>query len=266
LDIDSQSINESTKQYAKCLVVSDFVYAVFSFQFLGPVYGLARDSAFVATWAQWDTLPLNVCYDIGNTNQVSLFCAQRTSFYLRLVNNLLKVKGYSVTIPNGVHVFPVLKLQSGEYIVDPYDPFVICDSDKKWIVDYQRLLRSKSDDNFKPVRTRRLYGNTRQLFSLTYVNMLKDSYKDRYKDCFCCTIKEYLKENRSFLMSKLKSCFDIPDQPLFQNTHIIPNSHNIYSIDMIGRVDGPLTTYKDIIRYYIGLHCDSVSAEKNSKE
>ena len=262
--IDSLPYNKATKEYAKALVAADFVYASFSYQFLGTKQGLARDSTLLTAWAQWDTLPLNICYELGNYNQVSVYCSQRTSFYLRLIDTLLGIKGFSVTIPHGVHVFPVLNLQCGQFIVDPYDPFVLCDSTGTQVIDYKSLLKDKLNGNFVPKRTRRLYGNSRELVSLPYVAMLKDEYHNKENDCFCCVLQNYLSVNKVLLMNRLPPCYVMPEEPLFENTFIIHNNRNIYSIGIAGRVDGPLVTHNDIIRYYVGLECDQGGEKKNA--
>ncbi len=251
--IDSLQYDNPTKEYAKALVVADFVYAAFSFQFLGTDYGLAKDSILVNAWKQWDTLPLNVCYDLGNSNQVSVYCSQRTSFFLRLMDTLMHVKGFSVTIKKGVHVFPVIKIAGGNYIVDPFDPAVFCDSTFSNVVDYETLVQNRLDGNFKPKRTRRLYGNSRQLFSQAYLNMLRDNYPYKDKDCFCCVLKNYLTVNEAKLMATLRPCYEMPVKPEFSNTHFVHNDRNIYCIGMAGRVDGPFNAHIDIMRYYVGI-------------
>ncbi len=246
--IDSLSINEQTKEYAKALVVADFVYAAFSFQFLGPTLGMARDCTLTAGW---DSLPLNTCYTLGNSNQTSVYCIERTSFYLRLVDTLLNIKGTSIA--SKVHTFPVLNLKTGRYIIDPYDPFVIADSTGIFVIDYETLLAEKINKNFRPERTKRIFGNTRELISNSFVSELKIKYNN--SACLCCMLESYLEENKNYILSFLRPCFNAPAHN-FLNIEIIDNKQNAYALEMTGIVDGHLDSHEDIVRYYAGVECN----------
>lgn len=252
--IDTQAVPAEARQYLKALTTADMVYAVFSYQFLGPKYGLARDSQMLDIWQRWDTLPLSTCYDIGNHNTVSFYCSQRTSFFLRLVDTLLHIKGYTVNIPDGVHVFPVLHLSGGDYIVDPYDPAVFADSTGTYAVTYDALRRSKGHGHHTVIATRRAYGDTRMLISHTYLDTLR-ARSGAFDSDFGSLLCSYLHSRGSDLRQLMRPCFEVPGPPVFQDVHIIPQGHNAYSIGQHWRVDGPLFDQRDIERYYIGLSC-----------
>ena len=93
--------------------------------------------------------------------------------------------------------------------------------------------------------------------------MLKDNYKDKNKDCFCCILRSYLVENETKLMSKLKPCYEMPDEPLFHDTHIIGNDRNLYSIGVTSRVDGPFASHRDILKHYVGVKCEMDSIKRD---
>ncbi len=253
--IDSLNTNKATKEYLKSLVLADFTYATFSFQFLGPKFGLATDSTYLSILAGWDTMALSSCYDLGNLNITSLYCGQRTSFYLRLVDSLLGIKGAPVVVPYGVHIFPVITLSNGRYVMDPYDPFVICDSTKQTVISYSQLLCGKNDGNFVPIRSARLFGTSRQLFSARYVSMLRDSSGAVDKGCFCCMLKNYLAINEAKLVGSITPCFVMPEEPLFEDIKVVAGTRNLYAMGMTGRVDGPLVSHSDIVWHYIGTDC-----------
>lgn len=246
--IDTLLISADAKQYAKSLIVADFVYATFSYQFLGPNLGIANDTMLAISW---DTLPLSICYNIGNYNQASVYCAERTNFYLRLVDTLLNIKGREVFVQD-IHTFPVLEIGKGSFIVDPYDPFVIVDSSETWLVDYQSLIDGFEKNYFKPKRTARMFGGSRQLLSLPFINMLKQTFPDT--DCICCLVKMYLEKNKKYLHTFVRPCFDI-NLLVVQNVQKLTNNRYPYSLGMSGRVDGNLTTHLDVVRYYVGIDC-----------
>lgn len=253
--IDTLHTSAETRQYLKALTTADLVYAAFSYQFLGPKYGLARDSQMLDIWQRWDTLPLSTCYDIGNHNIVSFYCTQRSTFFLRLVDTLLHVKGYTVTIPDGVHVFPVLHLSGGDYIVDPYDPAIFADSTGTYALTYDALLRSKGHGHNKAIATRRIYGDTRMLLSHAYLDTLRARSGAAHEQGLGDLLCSYLHSQGGDLQRLMRPCFEVPGAPVFHEVHIIPQGHNAYSLGQHWRVDGPLFDQRDIERYYIGITC-----------
>lgn len=253
--IDTLHTSPETRQYLKALTAADLVYAAFSYQFLGPKYGLARDSQMLDIWQRWDTLSLRTCYDIGNHNAMSFYCTQRSVFFLRMVDTLLHIKGYTVTIPDGVHVFPVLHLSGEDYIVDPYDPAVFADSSGTFAVTYDSLLHSKGHGHNKAIATRRIYGDTRMLLSHAYVDTLRARSAGVHDQGISGLLCSYLHSQGSDLQRLMRPCFKVPGAPSFRDAHIIPQGHNAYSIGQHWRVDGPLFDQQDIERYYIGITC-----------
>lgn len=246
--IDTFSFNESTKKYAKALIAADFVYAAFSFQFLGPELGISNDTNLIR---EWKNLPLNICYDVGNFNQSSVYCIERTSFYLRLLDTLLNLSGNAVSTE--FHTFPVIIINQSTYIIDPFDPFVITDSSGRFVVKYEQLVKERSVGKFIPERTKRVFGNSRELISIPFRADLSSKYDN--PDCFCCDLKEYLQENKKYILSFLRPCFNAPDHQ-FDKIKILSNNHYAFSIDVSGRVDGHLNSNDDIVKYYVGVKCD----------
>jgi|GEM_PF-3381212 len=240
--IDTMSMGLSGKQYAKALIVADFVYAAFSFQFLGPQMGLANDASFID---HWDELPLEMCYEIGNTNHASVYCEERTSFYLRLVDTLLNIKGTSFFVEN-VHTFPVLFLEAGYFMVDPYDPFVVVDASNR-VVDYPRLYTGQKREEYRPIRTKRLFGHSNELVSKSLYSAMRG--ETDMDSCFCCALKNYLKQYQDSLTGNSGN-YD-PKAPYFGDIKKVSKGSNAYSMTMIGRVDGHLRDYSDVLKYYV---------------
>ncbi|MBS1684292.1 MAG: hypothetical protein JSS76_06030 [Bacteroidetes bacterium] len=253
--IDTLPYSPETRQYLKALTMADMVYAAFSYQFLGPKYGLARDSQMLDVWQRWDTLPLSTCYDMGNRNVMSFYCTQRSVFYLRWIDTMLHIKGYTVTIPDGVHVFPVLHLAAGDFIIDPYDPAIFADSSGTYAVTYDTLVKSKGHGHHRAIATRRIYGDTRMLLSRAYIDTLRAQLGAPADEPVSSMLCSYLRSRGGDLRHLMRPCFEVPGAPVFRQAYIIPHGHNAYSIGQHWRVDGPLFDQDDIERYYIGTAC-----------
>ncbi|HRG87895.1 MAG TPA: hypothetical protein PLW44_02680 [Chitinophagales bacterium] len=247
---DSLYIPVASRQYIKALIVADFVYAAFSYQFLGPELGLANQST-----QQWDTVALEHFYQAGNTNQTAFYCTERTNFYLRLVDTLLGLKGQSVSVQQ-VHTFPVVQIAGNSYIIDPYDPFVIYDTTTKTIAPYSITQNNRQIHNTIPIRTKRLFGNTRLLLSDSFIKKLKAESKTKCGQCTCELLQNYLAKQSDTIKTYIRPCFQAPEPPLFTTIkHTPTGGPNAYAIEMHGRVDGQLSSCTDIIRYYSGIDC-----------
>jgi hypothetical protein len=255
--IDSSGYNVKTAELLKSLVIGDFVYAAFSYQFLGPDMGLESD-----TVCNWNSLPLEAFYNLGNTNQTSLYCVERTAFFLRLTDSLLHIKGSPIAVSN-FHTYPVLYIQGDTFIIDPYDPFIISDSSGATVRTYSDLLRSPDAGTYAPLRTQRLFGNTHQLISRRFTDSIETACKTGRNDCLCESLHTYLINNEAKLRGFVKPCFNMPNQPLYNTLKVLgTGSTNNYIMEMTGRVDGQLSTSHDLLRYYAGRVCDTVSISK----
>lgn len=247
---DSLHVPVASRQYIKALIVADFVYAAFSYQFLGPELGLAHHST-----QQWDTVALEHFYQAGNTNQTAFYCTERTNFYLRLVDTLLGLKGQCISVQQ-VHTFPVVQIAGNSYIIDPYDPFVIYDATTKTIAPYSITQNTRQIHNAIPIRTKRLFGNTRQLLSHKFVNKLKAESTTGCQQCTCQLLQNYLAKQSDKLKTYIRPCFQLPEPPLFTTIkHTPAGGSNAYAIEMHGRVDGQLNSSTDILRYYGSIEC-----------
>ena len=251
--IDSSQLGASSKQYCKLLLLADFTYATFSYQFLGPALGLEKD-----TNCNWHTIPLADFYELGNKNQFSFYCTERSIFFLRMADTLLHIKGRIISV-EGVHDYPIVYLHTDTFIVDPFDPFVICDSARTNLLNYNTALNSKLSNSCIPVRTRRFFGNTRQLISGQFADNINADCNHKNNSCFCVALARYILHNRNNLEAYVKPCFELPDKPLYNTLKVIgAKGQNRYAMEMHGRVDGQLTNYADIRRYYVGFRCDSL--------
>jgi len=179
-DIDQNSSNKKLNNFIKSLVVADFVYASFSYRFLGDSLGIDNDSSIIK---KWDTLSLKKCFDIGNHNHAAIYCNNRTSFYVRLLDTLLSIKTEIIEI-EGVHTFPLTFIDDERFLIDPYDPFVVYDSISKVVLAYDSI---RNNPYKQIIRSKRLFGCSRELVS----NPLLQKVGIKYN---VCSLMEYLKK------------------------------------------------------------------------
>lgn len=240
--IDTIQSNKETKDYLKCLIIADFVYAAFSFQFMGPKLGYAKDAA---TIKNWKTLSLESCFNLGNKNEYAVFCGERTKFYNRLINKLVTLKTRETSI-KGIHTFPIIKIGNKEYIIDPYDPFVAIDTLERTVLDYNSILK-KQYKSLKPIRTNRTFGPSRMLISSKFYEKLKKTYGTINLGTM---LNKYLTDNDSYISIFKPKNFEVPIEKT-KKIRIVLNSKNIFAVAINGRIDGNLITEKDFYKFYM---------------
>ena len=199
--IDELKTNDQTKQYIKSLLLEEWLYSSFNFQFLGPVLGLADTSRFNIDFGTSD---ISNCYLIGNTNQVAVWCGERTKLFIRLADSLLHLKTKKITFKN-THTFPLVEIGNAIYIIDPFDPFILFDENLQTVVDYNKLIANTENINIKALRTKRNFGNSGELISKNFYNLLKNKYANKSDDVGIM-ISRYLNQNRRMLTGFIDSC------------------------------------------------------------
>lgn len=166
--------SKQTKQYAKALVTADLVYAAFSYQMdLG-----IEDSTLHSIQIQ----ELKQTYDAGVQNKIALYCGQRAIFYTRLIAAELNLKARVKDI-EGVHSFPLVTIGNNEYIMDPFDPFLVTDTNGV-VLAYDQMLN-------QPIviyHSQRTYGSTHTLISTQSLTAFSKNYS------FCGLIEYYKKK------------------------------------------------------------------------
>ena len=242
IKVDTITSNRETKDYIKSLIIADYVYAAFSFQFLGSKLGMAEDASSIKNW---DTISIKTCFDLGNKNQYAVFCGERTTFYNRLIENLLKLKTKKASI-EGVHTFPIIIIGGKDYIIDPYDPFVAVDTISKTVLDYDLIVK-KQYKSLQPIRTKRMFGSSRMLISNKLYTKLKNAYG---KISLGSMLDRYLIENDQYLLPFKPKNYEPPIEKTKKIITIL-NNKNIFAVNINGRIDGNLITEKDFYKYYI---------------
>jgi hypothetical protein len=240
---NQNTCNKATKDFINSLILADFVYAVFSFQFFGPELGEAHDAS---TFENWDNLSLKERYNIGNHNITSVYCGERTDFYIQMLDTLLGM-GVKSFFTNDVHTFPLIQLNNLDYIIDPFDPFVLLDTVNKKVVSYNELI-SLENENYLSFRTKRIFGNTRQLISKKKLFQLQEQNTD-----ICSLIFDIYKNKASYekhLPMCMKDFF-----PNFEEICFIKSEDNILAVKLYERPDGLIQTTSQIKHIYTENKC-----------
>ncbi|RKS99665.1 hypothetical protein [Flavobacterium sp. 123] len=242
IKVDTIQSNRETKDYIKSLIIADYVYAAFSFQFLGSKLGMAKDASSIKNW---DKIAIKTCFNLGNKNQYAVFCGERTTFYNRLIEKLLKLKTKQASV-EGVHTFPIIIIGGKDYIIDPYDPFVAVDTLSKTVLDYDLIVK-KQYKSLQPIRTKRMFGSSRMLISRKLYTRLKNVYG---KISLANMLDKYLIENDQYLSPFKPKNYEPPLEKTKKITTIL-NNKNIFAVNINGRIDGNLISEKDFYKYYI---------------
>lgn len=245
LFIDKLKTNYETKTYAKVLLLAEWIYGNFNYQFLGPDLGMADTSKFGVKFNQTD---LNTCYATGNKNLMALWCGDRTNMFVRLVDTLFHLKSQIISI-RPIHTFPIVEIGKSYYIIDPYDPFVLFNTESNRIISYKELLTKTEKP--KAIRTKRVFGNTGELISSKFYTMLNQQYKNHN---IVNLVEQYLADNTPHLISYIDSCSFEPFNavktiyPIQSPTNkfvIYPNHYNLPQEIKSSRFN----------KYYLGNDC-----------
>jgi hypothetical protein len=250
MQIDSTSENIETKTYLKALYLTEFVYASFSFQFLGSQLGKTNHQIAIQNW---DKMPLENCYNMGNTNLVPVWCGDRTSFYIRLLDSLLGIKATSVSIKN-VHTFPLVNIGNKRFVFDPYDPFVIFDSLKMRVMDYDEALKYFLNNNsINIIRTKKTFGVSNELVSNDLAKDILAISKNEKQDISQKLIF-YFKKNKAVFLKRFNKCtFDLHNKNgKIYLTNLKEDKFILHLSDKLNNLPMNTNRFK---KYYYGIDC-----------
>lgn len=199
IDSVNQKHTKHTATYINCLLLADFVYANCSFQFLGSLYQKNSNVAI----ANWQNLSLNQMYELGVSNQVAIWCGDRTTYFNSLLKHLLNLNAQIIHI-NKVHTYPIVSIDGLYYIVDPYYPMVITNPITNNIADYEWL--KKNIHQTEPVfrLSPRYFGESKTLISSELISYIKSlSYTN--DTLICGLVNHLLTQKKSTLLALLKN-------------------------------------------------------------
>jgi len=250
IQIDSISENIDTKSYLKALYLSEFVYASFSFQFLGSKLGKTNHQIAIDNW---DKMPLENCYNMGNNNLVPVWCGDRTSFYIRLLDTLLEIKATTISIKN-VHTFPLVNIGDRRFIFDPYDPFVIFDSLKSKVLDYDEAFKNCLNNNSIVIyRTKRTFGFPNELVSNELTNDILTS-SINLKNNFSQKLMDYFSINKAIFSKRFNNC---TFETHAKNGVIYPSNlkEDKFVLHLFDKLNNLPMNVKRFKKYYFGIDC-----------
>lgn len=246
-EVDGLDINNETKTYTKALMLAEWTFGSFNTQFLGPVIGNADTCMLGINFLQTN---IEKCYQAGNTNQLAIWCSERTALYTRLLDSCLNIK--SKIISNApTHVFPIVNIGSKWYIIDPYDPFILFNKNQTDLVDYYEI----KDNNTTALRTKRTFGTSGELISKTFYTKLKNKQPNKLT-CINNLISNYLIKNGLYLSKFIDSC-------TFENGtingKIFPTNSlcNPFVIKPFKNTQPKTIKNSRVLKYYLGQNCKS---------
>jgi hypothetical protein len=250
IQFDSNYQNENTKKYLKALYISEFVYASFSFQFMG--YQLGKTNHKIAI-ENWNNMPLEKCYNMGNSNLVPVWCGDRTSFYIRLLDSLLGIKATSVSIKN-IHTFPLVNIGNRRFIFDPYDPFVVFDSLKSRVLDYDEALKyCLKNNSINIIRTKKTFGFSNELVSNDLTRDIL-AVSNNEKQDFSQKLMFYFKKNKDVFLKRFNKCtFEKhAKNGVIYHSNLKDDKFVFQLIDKLNNLPMNVNRFK---KYYFGIDC-----------
>ncbi len=239
--IDSSGIHPNGALYLKAMAVADFVFAAFSYRFMGDETGMANDSSAIRKWNQ---LSLSECFDLGNNNYSAVYCGDRTDFFCRLSDSLLQLETEVISI-DGIHTFPLSVINGQRYLIDPYDPFTVINSENKMVLDYDQI-QNIPPAKIKVIRSARIFGCSRELISIPFL-------KERIASENLCDVMRFTlqlaeSEGMDTTQSGWNRKIHIPDFTNAQRT--LNNKRFYYSLRLCSRPEGFIGDYPSLVRFY----------------
>ncbi|MES2690357.1 MAG: hypothetical protein V4658_08140 [Bacteroidota bacterium] len=189
--LDGSSCNTTTKQYIKCLVLADLVHAAFSVQYSG---GILDTFNCVRSYAENDHL--SAYYAHGNSNDFAVNCDGRTNYFIKLVDTLLGIKAYPVSVKS-IHTFPLVVIGGSKYLVDPGNPAVLIDGGHNSIIDFDRFV-NRDYKTLSLLPTGRIFGNSKDLVTHFLYAKIAGDQKNTQKE-FAAVLDDYVMKNNEQL-------------------------------------------------------------------
>lgn len=191
--LDDSTCNATTKQYIKCLVLADLVYAAFSSQYSG---GVLDTISYTRSYAENDHL--SAYYAQGNSNDFAVNCDGRTNYFIKLVDTLLGIKAYPVSVKN-IHTFPLVVIGGSKYLIDPSNPAALIDADDKNLIDFDRFV-SRDYKTLSILPTGRIFGSSRDLVTHFLYAKIAGGQKNIQKE-FGVVLDDYVTKNKEQMRS-----------------------------------------------------------------
>jgi hypothetical protein len=250
IQFDSNYQNENTKKYLKALYLCEFVHAAFSFQFLGSKLGKTNHNIAIENW---NKMTLENCYNMGNNNLAPVWCGDRTSFYIRLLDSLLGIKATTISIKN-VHTFPIVNIGNRRFVFDPSDPFIILDSLKLKIIDYDESLKyCLKGQRFQVIRTKKIFGFPNELVSNDLTNEILAVSKNENQD-ISQKIMLYFTKNKVNFLKRINTCSfeNYNKKGLVYNSNLKYDRFIIHFINNLNNFPMKMNHFK---KFYFGIDC-----------
>jgi hypothetical protein len=170
-----------------------------------------------------------------------------------LLDTLLGIKATTISIKN-VHTFPLVNIGNRRFIFDPYDPFIIFDSIKSGVLDYNEALKYCLNNNsINIIRTKKTFGVSNELVSNDLAKDILAVSKNEKQD-FSQKIIFYFKKNKAIFLKRFNKCtFDLHNKNgIIYQTNLKEDKFILHLIDKLNNL--PMNTYI-FKKYYFGIDC-----------
>lgn len=248
--IDTINTNKATRDYIKALFLADAIHRLFSFQFMGN-HGY---SPTPIAYPEWNEISDEQKFTVGNNNQQSIWCGDRTNFYLSLLKKTTGINGYSVSLPD-IHTYAVLKIGNKHYIVDAYDPFIVMNK-KNEVVDYATMIANKynNKNNIEVIRTKRLFGYPNYLLSERFLHIINS--QTGINKSVDQRLLSFLTKHKNTLLKNVDSCSyeNIGGKGILRTTK---SSINPYAIEIKRDKTFSTMLFSRFNKYYLGISCNA---------
>jgi hypothetical protein len=245
IDIDKRNPLDHSSTLSKLYLIADLIYGSFNFVLWGPKLGSAETNML-----NWEKLSYAERFNLANANKCAPYCAERTEFFLHLADSLLGVSGAEASI-SGRHSYPIVFIKNDRgdnlfFVVDPYDPFIVCDKSNGTLLDIATIIEDKNSQ-FNLYRTKRHFGKSELLISHALKQWCESQTENQG---YCAVIKQaqFILKNVGDNTANLRH-----NNPNYTDVSILVNNPVFdYAVAFDGRQHQLLCTKEDFIWNYLG--------------
>lgn len=241
IDSVNQRHPRAYANYINAIYLAEFIYNNCAFQFLGSLF---QDSSKVAK-PNWSNLTLKQMFEVANTNKTAVWCGDRTVYFTKMVKLFLNLEVKTRHV-KGVHSYPLVLIGGLYYLIDPYYPTIVINTEDGSVADYDWLQKNMHQKNIAIKLTPKIFGNSRTLISSELVHYMTDETKLK-KPAICKLIFEFLNKKKSYLIALRKGKYT----PLVNFNHpIVPVKNSSFPFVFNGNIMVPVYSKESFCQQY----------------
>jgi hypothetical protein len=165
----------------------------------------------------------------------------------------LGIKATTISIKD-VHTYPLVNIGNKRFIFDPFDPFIILDSLKLKIIDYDESLKHcLKGKMLQVIRTKKIFGFPNELVSVDLAKDILAVSKNENQD-FSQKLMLYFTKNKVNFLKRINTCSfeNYNKKGLVYNSNLKEDRFIIHFFNNLNNFPMKMNHFK---KFYFGIDC-----------